>query len=163
MDTLPITKYPNPILRQRSEEILDITPTITTLAPQMIEAMTAHDGVGLAGPQVDIAKRIIIVLEDDTSHVFLNPKILKAYGEKITEEEGCLSLPGLFIPVTRYEKVDIECQTLEGDIIHIIATDLLSRIFQHEVDHLDGKLIINRINLWQRFKIRKELDAFKTS
>ena len=87
MNTLPITKYPSPILSQQSEEILDITPEIESLAPKMIEAMHQNDGVGLAGPQVNVPKRIIVVLENHTSHVFLNPKILKMTGEKVTEEE----------------------------------------------------------------------------
>ena len=163
MDTLPITKYPSSILAQKSEEILDITPSITSLAPQMVDAMRAHDGIGLAGPQVDVRKRIIIVLEDKTPYVFLNPKILKQYGGKIPEEEGCLSLPGLYVPVTRYENVEVECQTLEGKTVRITASDLLARIFQHEIDHLNGTLIIDRIGFWKRFKIRKELDKLNTT
>tara|TARA_Y100000310_G_C20395721_1_gene675014 strand:- start:173 stop:667 length:495 start_codon:yes stop_codon:yes gene_type:complete len=163
MNTLEITKYPSKILNQRAEGILDITPDIHSLVPQMIEAMHVNDGIGLAGPQVDISKRIIIVLEGETPHAFINPRIIKREGEQILEEEGCLSLPGLYVYVKRAEKVTVECETLDRDTVQIEASDLLARIFQHEVDHLDGKLIINRINLWERFKLREELKKLRDS
>ena len=83
MNTLKITKYPSKILNQRSDKILDMTPDIHLLALQMIEAMHENDGIGLAGPQVDVAKRIIIVLEGETAHAFINPRIIEKEGELI--------------------------------------------------------------------------------
>lgn len=161
MASLEITKYPAPVLQQRSDEIPELTPEILELVPKMISAMLEHDGIGLAGPQISIPKRIIIVQDAKGSHPFINPKIASKSKKETVEEEGCLSLPGIFLPIKRAEEIEVLCQTPEGENIHIKAEGLLARIFQHEIDHLDGFLIIDRTSKLKRLKIRKELQSFK--
>jgi peptide deformylase len=173
MPTLPIVTYPKKILKQRSEEILRITPEIKNLVPQMIQTMYSNEGIGLAAPQVGISKRIIIVETSDNPRAtvkekkskpfdkaqgrplaFLNPVIIKKSGKLITEEEGCLSLPGIFVPVKRTVNVEIRCQTPAGKEVKIEAGGLIARIFQHEIDHLNGKLIIDHLSPLKKLKLR---------
>ena len=166
MATLPIVTYPKKILKQRSEEILRVTPEIKNLVPQMIETMYANEGIGLAAPQIGISKRIIILETSDNPRAtvkeekkgsplaFLNPTILKKSGKPVTEEEGCLSLPGIFVRVKRSEKITLECQTPEGRTVKIEAGGLIARIFQHEIDHLNGKLIIDYLSPLKKLKLR---------
>ena len=162
MATLPIVTYPKKILKQKAEEVLNITSQIKSLIPQMIETMYENEGIGLAAPQVGISKRIIIVETSDNPRAavkqekskpfrgkplaFLNPTILKKSGKPVTEEEGCLSLPGIFVQVKRSAKIALTCQTPEGKEVKIEAGGLIARIFQHEIDHLQGKLILDHLS-----------------
>lgn len=136
----------------------------------MIEAMYANQGIGLAAPQIGISKRIIIVETSSDPRktvrqkkfegrplAFLNPRIVKKTKEQAIEEEGCLSLPEIFLPIKRPKKVEVTCETPDGKEVKIQAEGLTARIFQHEVDHLNGKLIIDRISPFKRLKIRKLL------
>ena len=175
MTTLPIVCYPKKILKQKAEEVLDITSQIKKLIPQMVETMYKNEGIGLAAPQIGISKRIIIVETSENPRAavreksrpfdkaqgkplaFLNPVITKKLGKPVTEEEGCLSLPGTFVRVKRSQKITLECQTAEGKVVKIEAGGLIARIFQHEIDHLNGKLIIDHVSPLQRFKLRKQL------
>ena len=157
MEPLQITIFPEQILRKKAEKVNNITPEVKELAPQMIFAMKANDGVGLAGPQVNISKRIIVLQDGEEQHAYLNPRIVKKSREKHADEEGCLSLPGIFVLVKRASQIEVECETLDGKTVRIKAEGLTARIFQHEIDHLNGKLIINRIPFWKRWKLRDEL------
>jgi len=173
MATLPIVTYPKKILKQKAEEILDITSQIKKLIPQMVETMYKNEGIGLAAPQIGISKRIIIVETSANPRVavrqekgkpfdkargkplaFLNPVITKKSRKPVTEEEGCLSLPGIFVRVKRSEKITLECQTPEGKNVKIEAGGLIARIFQHEIDHLNGKLIIDHLSPLKKLKFR---------
>jgi peptide deformylase len=163
MKKLAIVKYPQKILKLRAAEA-KASAEITKLIPRMINAMYEHDGIGLAAPQINISKRIIIV--ESSAHprekkgkplAFLNPVIEKKSKETSTEEEGCLSLPGIFVLVKRSETITLVCQTPEGEEVKIEAAGIIARIFQHEVDHLNGKLIIDHTTPIQRFKLRKQL------
>ena len=164
MPTLPIVTYPKKILKQKAEEVLRITPEIKKLIPQMVETMYKNEGIGLAAPQVGISKRIIIVetsnnpraavrKEASKPRAFLNPTILKKSGKSVAEE-GCLSLPGIFLQVKRSEKIILECQTPEGKKVKIEAGGLIARIFQHEIDHLQGKLILDHLSPLKKLKLR---------
>ena len=166
MVKLPIVAYPEKILKQKAEEVLKTTPEIKKLIPQMMRAMYEHEGIGLAAPQVGISKKIIIVETSDNprankgkSLAFLNPVIKKKVGKSITEEEGCLSLPGISVPVSKKKSVELVCQTPEGEDVRIVAKGLTARIFQHEIDHLNGKLIIDRIPLWKRLSVKRLLKS----
>lgn len=154
---LKIIKYPDPVLRRQAARIEEITPEIFALLCKMKLSMEKNRGIGLAGPQVGISRQIIVVKGEKTNHVFLNPKIEFQSKRKETDEEGCLSLPGIFFPVKRSARVRVMCHTPEGKPVAIQAEGLAARIFQHEIDHLQGKLIIDRIPFWQRFKMRKQL------
>jgi len=166
MKTLPIIAYPKGILRKKAKKVLGIPEDIAELVVQMKETMKEADGIGLAAPQINISKRIILVdliqnraekHKKDSILVFLNPNIIKKSRKQETDEEGCLSLPGLYIPIKRAAKVELVAQTLNGKEVHLKAQGLAARIFQHEVDHLNGKLIIDRINPFKRLKLRHEL------
>jgi len=164
-----IIKYPNPILRKKCEEVEKITPEIKKLIDDMIETMKKNDGVGLAAPQVGELKRIIAVhlVKERTSEekveveprVFINPKIVKKSKEDELEEEGCLSFPGLWLKIKRAKEVEVEALNEKGEKIHLKAQALPARILQHEIDHLDGILFVDRINFWQKLKIRSKLRA----
>ena len=173
MSPLSIVTYPQKILRQKAVTISQI-PEIEKLIPQMIETMYKNEGIGLAGPQIGISKRIIVVetAKDPREIVrenqnkgrpfaFLNPAITKKTGKPIVAEEGCLSLPGIFVPVKRIEEIELTYQTPESEHIHIKVKRLTARIFQHEIDHLNGKLIIDHLSLFKRLKLRKQLNDMK--
>ena len=152
-----IIKFPNPILRQKSKEVKDITQDVKELIEDMVETMKESQGVGLAAPQVGVLKRIIIVKTQEGPQAFVNPKIIKKSKEKETEEEGCLSLLGIRLDIKRAKEVEVEALDKEGREIKIKVQDLTARIIQHEIDHLDGILFIDRIPFWRRWKIRRKL------
>lgn len=180
MSSLSIVTYPQKILAQKASEAM-LSPEIEKLIPQMIEAMYRNEGIGLAAPQIGISKRLIIVetVEEPREIVrknqnkdkkgeintppqgkpfaFLNPVVTKKAGKPVVAEEGCLSLPGIFVPVKRVEEIELTCQTPEKKQVQIEAKGLIARIFQHEIDHLNGKLIIDHLSLFERFKLRKQL------
>ena len=147
---LKIFIYPSPILRLRAKEVERIDQETLALILPMKQTMDANNGIGLAAPQVGISKRIIIVKGDKENQAFLNPKILKQSREKEEDEEGCLSFPGLFVKVKRAQRVEVLAVTPKGKEVKIETEGLASRIFQHEIDHLNGKLIIHRVSLWTR-------------
>ena len=154
---LKIVKYPDPILKKSSEEIDYHDKSLRSLVPHMLDAMKKNQGIGLAAPQIGISKNIIIVTEGEGNHAFLNPKIIKQSKEKERDEEGCLSLPGIFVKILRSKQVEVAAQTLDGQEVRIKAKGLGARIFQHEIDHIEGKLIINRISPLSRWKLRNQL------
>ena len=138
------------MLRSRATEIERVNQEVLSLILQMKQTMNVNNGIGLAAPQIGVSKRIIVVKDEKESHAFLNPQILKQSREKQEDEEGCLSLPGLFMQVKRAQRVEVLALTPEGKEVKIEVEGLASRIFQHEIDHLNGKLIIHRVNLWTR-------------
>jgi len=151
---LEIKKYPEIVLRKKAKEITEITSEIKKLAEGMTETMlkSQPEGVGLAAPQVGVSKRIIVVKTEKGPAVFINPKIVKKSRKKEAEEEGCLSLPGIWLKVKRVSEVELAALDINGKKIKIKIGGLLARIFQHEIDHLDGILIINRVNIIQKIK-----------
>jgi len=147
---LEIRKYPDPILKSKSAEIKEITREVQDLGRKMVEAMIENDGIGLAGPQIGVSKKIIIVMTEEGPEVFINPRIVVMSGERELMEEGCLSVPGLFLKIKRSKGVEVEALTLQGKKVRIKAEGLLARIFQHEIDHLNGILFVDRISLRQK-------------
>jgi peptide deformylase len=147
-----IIKYPNPILRKKCEKVESLTPEVKKIIEDMIETMRKNCGVGLAAPQVGILKRIIVVETSEGPRGFVNPKIVKESKEKEAMEEGCLSFPGLFLKVKRTKEVEIE--TLDENGKRMKVQGLSARVLQHEIDHLDGILFIDKISFWQRLKLK---------
>lgn len=141
MAILKLKTYPEPILKQRAEEIEHITPEIKKLAQNMIQTMVANQGVGLAGPQVGVSKRIIVIQTNKSPAVFINPVIKKSSGGEEVLQEGCLSLPGFWRPVKRAQRIEVEALGPRGKKIKIKTKGFAARIFQHEIDHLNGVLI----------------------
>ena len=159
---LEIQKYPKPVLRKRCEELKEITEETLKLAEEMKKKMITTEGIGLAGNQIGVEKRIIVVQTEKGPEVFFNPRILKISKENEFSDEGCLSLPNMYLKIRRAKEVLVEAQDIDKKIVQIEARDLPARIFQHEIDHINGKLIINRIGFWERLKIRKLLHGIAT-
>ena len=164
---LPILKYDNPVLRRRALPIAEITPQIIQLAHDMIETMSASNGVGLAAVQVGHLVRMFVLrdeLEDSDEddafaapEVFINPHLSKPSEEKEESLEGCLSLPHLQLEIMRPQSISIRYQNLKGEWIEERLENLRARIAMHENDHLNGTLIIDRIDRKKRSQIEPRL------
>jgi peptide deformylase len=149
MAVLPIRTFGDPVLKQPTPEVDTIDESIVRLVDDMIETMHAAPGVGLAAPQVGVQKRLFVYDVGEGPHVVLNPQLSGHQGEW-TYDEGCLSVPSLFWPILRPRHVHLRGRDLEGQEISIEADELLARVFQHETDHLDGTLILERLDSEQR-------------
>jgi len=142
---MEILAHPSPALKSMTCEVdpindVDLIPLVKAMARAMYDA----PGVGLAAPQVGVLKRVIVLDIDDGLMVMCNPRIVERSDETEVEDEGCLSLPGVTVPVERASRVTCEALNLQGKIVKIEAAELLARALQHEIDHLDGVLIIDR-------------------
>lgn len=143
--TYPIRTYGDPVLRQVAADVDNIDDSIRRLVDDMIDTMYDAPGVGLAAPQVGVQKRIFVYDIGDGPMTVLNGRITESSGEWIYEE-GCLSVPGLFWPISRPNNVLLEGIDLDGNELKIEGAELLGRVFQHETDHLDGVLLIERLD-----------------
>jgi peptide deformylase len=156
MAVLPIIQPDNPVLRKKAHRVQEFDNKFQKLVDDMIETMTEAPGVGLAAPQVAVSQRLIVVrlLDDEESreehgkdagvlYVVANPEIVKASKEMVEGVEACLSIPGYFGKVDRHEQITIKGLDRHGKPIRIKAKDWLARVFQHEIDHLDGRLYID--------------------
>jgi peptide deformylase len=143
---LSILTYPNDILKRKSEKVRDVeSPEVRDLIFDMLETMElSGNALGLAAPQVGQSLRICIIKLDGKTHILINPKITSKSWRKEICEEGCLSFPGKFIPVKRSKKVTVKAVGKNGEEIILKAEGLLSRALQHEIDHLDGILFVER-------------------
>ena len=146
--SLAILKYPNESLRKKSremprDEILD--PKIQDFFDQLNATMQKEDGVGLAASQVDKRWRVFSISTDEGPVIFINPKLTAKSWRKETDEEGCLSVPRVYGLVKRPRAVKMEAITRNGEIISLKATGLMARVIQHEIDHLDGILFIDKV------------------
>jgi len=144
---LEIVKYGDPILVQTAKEVSQFDYKLEKRIFEMQEAMIRDHGIGLAAPQVGDSRRIFIVgIEDEPLRVFINPRITATSEQTSEYEEGCLSFPGLYFTVVRPSAVEIEAFDVSGKKFKLNADGLLSRVIQHEFDHLDGILFIERIS-----------------
>ncbi len=151
---LEVLHYPNPILHQVAQPITEITPELVSLAKDMAETMYAEKGIGLAAPQVGQLVRMIVVDVNHPEgepelHTFINPELTPLGGIMVCEE-GCLSVPDFRADVERAEQVLLRALGLDGQPIELEADDMFAICLQHEVDHLDGKLFIDRISRLKR-------------
>ncbi len=143
---LEIKENPDPVLRQKNAKIKDVVaPEIQTLILNMTETMHAAKGVGLAASQVGVNLRLCLIEVEEKLYVLVNPKITAKSRKKILSDEGCLSFPGIFLPISRAAQVQVRYLDQTGTAQKIKADDLLARALQHEIDHLDGVLFIDRI------------------
>ena len=157
MSLLPIITLPDPLLRQVSTPVETFDASLKRLAADMLETMYDAPGIGLAAIQVGIPKRLLVLdvaddEEGETKHplVLINPKILTLGDELRTYEEGCLSLPDVRLEIERPSALSVQYQDLDGKIQILAAEGLLATAIQHEVDHLDGKLIIDFLTRLKR-------------
>ncbi|MFD2307652.1 peptide deformylase [Enterococcus termitis] len=142
----PIVIHPNERLTQKAKPITMITDETILLLENMYETMIAHDGIGLAAPQIGKNLQLAVVEVDEETGLFelINPEIIESKGTDI-DVEGCLSIPGTYGTVERAEEVTVRYFDREGDEIEVTAYGYLARAFQHEIDHLNGELFIDKI------------------
>jgi peptide deformylase len=147
MPPYSIRLFGDPVLKQQAAEITNVDGSLVRLAEDMIVTMREAPGIGLAAPQVGVQRRLFVYeLQDDTGpHVIVNPVISEGRGEW-EYEEGCLSVPGLAWPIVRPKEVLLTGFDLDGNEVSIEADELAARLFQHELDHLDGVLLLERLD-----------------
>lgn len=157
--TKKICFYPDPVLLTEAKPITQFDESLETLINEMAEAMYEAKGIGLAAPQIGVGLQIFIMdLERsvDGPEIFINPEIEVLDAEKVVEHEGCLSLPGAGCNVPRYKKVRLKAKNEKGEDIEVEATGLKSACFQHECDHLKGRLYISHLSNVKRQKMIKD-------
>ncbi|MBV8690933.1 MAG: peptide deformylase [Actinobacteria bacterium] len=151
-----IRVFGDPVLRTPTPPVTEIDGALKQLVDDMLETMYAAPGVGLAAPQVGVQKRFFVYDVGDGPGVVINPEIKETSGEW-EHDEGCLSVPGLFWPITRPKLVHLVGLDIDGNDIEFEADELLARMFQHEVDHLDGVLLLARLDGDQRKEAMRTL------
>ena len=149
----------NELLRQKAAPVTNIDGELAKTALAMIEALKDGKGVGLAGPQVGVLQRIFVVhIEGDEPRVFINPSILETSQEMVKYEEGCLSVPGIWIDVMRPKSVKVQAWNEKGRPFTMEADGILARVILHEYDHLEGVLFIDRLPEQKRNRVLAKLD-----
>lgn len=149
----------DPVLKQQTKPVVVFDARLEKLAQVMLDVMERGEGVGLAANQIGVLSRVMVWRhpESDERYVFVNPQIVERSEQCCTEPEGCLSVPGATMEVSRAEEVVVEAQDVNGDAIRAQLTGLLARIVQHEIDHLDGHLILDRTTPEERRRVLTEL------
>jgi peptide deformylase len=163
---LQVIHFPHPTLRHKSKPLKRVDAELRKIVDEMFDLMYEHEGVGLAANPVDLPYRLFVANPEgsrdakETEQVFINP-VLSAGRSQEEDEEGCLSIPGVRAPVTRNATIRVQAYDLAGNEISAEADGLMARILQHETDHLDGTLFIDRLGPTQFAAIRDELEEFE--
>jgi peptide deformylase len=157
----PVVKWPDPVLMKRGEEVTVFDDALKTLVDEMFESMYVAQGIGLAAPQISLSKRITVIdvsfkKKPEDKLALINPQVIEAEGKQ-TEEEGCLSLPEIREKVVRAAKVKVRAQDVTGKWFEVEGEELLARALQHEIDHLDGVLFIDRISRLKRELVLRKI------
>ena len=150
MSILDIRVLGDPVLRKPTKPVTEVTDELRQLIADMFETMYAAEGIGLAAPQVGRTERLAVVDVDGQKFVLINPRVLATEGEQDKAEEGCLSIPDIYGDVERPGTVTIHATDENGQEFEATGTELLGRCFQHEIDHLDGKLFIDYLSPLKR-------------
>jgi peptide deformylase len=164
--SLEIIQYPHPTLRHPSKPLKRVDAELRKIVAQMFDLMYEHEGIGLAANQVDLPYRLFITNAEgkreakDAECVFINPVLSRGKGQ-VENEEGCLSIPGVYAPVMRNETIHVQAYDLAGNEIEGDAEGLMARVLQHETDHLDGRLFIDRLGPAQLAAVRDKLEEFE--
>ena len=158
MSSYTIRVFGDPVLKQRAAEVTNVDGALVRLVDDMVETMYEAPGVGLAAPQVGVQKRLFVYdLHDGLgARTLINPVISDTRGEW-EYEEGCLSVPGLYFPIVRPKEVHLTGYDLDGNEVSIEADEFEARVFQHELDHLDGRLLLELLDADQRKSAMKAL------
>ncbi|MHB8780253.1 MAG: peptide deformylase [Candidatus Geothermincolia bacterium] len=160
MAIMPIREFGDPVLKEQTREVREINDSIRKVIENMIDTLYDAPGVGLASTQVGVTDRIFVYDVGEGAQVCINPVITFVDDEMTDDEddlEGCLSLPGVDLPVKRHERVVLDYTNLEGERHRMEAEGLLARVIQHEIDHLDGKVILDRAERADRAEALKRL------
>ena len=160
-----ITTYPNKYLYEPTRDIpkKDINAeTFSQIGAAMLDILKKEGGIGLSANQVGLPLNMCVIDLDSTNPmILLNPRIVKTSSTKTSSKEGCLSLPGCLVTVQRYVDVTVEYEDVTGETLELQAKDLLSKCLQHEIDHLNGILMINRLSSFHKEKALKQINRFK--
>ena len=159
MALLDILRYPDPRLHKRAEPVLEVDESVRALVRNMAETMYAAPGVGLAATQVDVHKRVIVIDASESRNellVLINPEIVSREGVQYCEE-GCLSVPGIYEPVERAERVTVRALGLDGGSFTVVAEKLLAVCIQHEMDHLEGRIFVDYLSRLKQQRIKAKL------
>ncbi len=178
MAILEVLTFPNPKLRKKSSPVETVDNDVQKLVDDLVETMYDFNGIGLAAPQIDVRKRVVVIdtrpkdngrytieglteLEQKIEQplILINPEIIEKEGET-TYEEGCLSVPSYFEMVKRFEKIKFRMLNLKGETVEQEVDGLLSICIQHEIDHLDGKLFIDRLSVIKGNRIKAKIKKF---
>ena len=156
-----IVIFPHPTLRKVCDQVHTFDAELRQLVEEMFEAMHRFPGIGLAAPQVDVPRRALVVdtslgQDPEARRALINPEILATHGPTVSMDEGCLSFPGMSTEIVRPEGVTVRYQTVEGEPVEEEASGLLSRVYQHEIDHLDGVLFFDHLSVIKRELFKKE-------
>ena len=160
MTVRSILHYPDPRLRHKANPVPEVTDNIRRLVEDMAETMYQAPGIGLAAIQVNEAWRIIVIDISETRNqlqIFINPEILSREGEQ-EREEGCLSVPGIYEPVIRANRIHVRALDRDGKPFELEAEGMLATCIQHEIDHLDGKVFVDYLSRLKQTRIRKKLE-----
>jgi peptide deformylase len=155
-----IVTYPAEVLRQRASAVEKIDGSVFSLIENMADLMYQSDGVGLAAPQAGVSRRVIVLDVGEGLLSLVNPEILETDEEKDTVEEGCLSLPGIRVQVQRPKSVTVRGLNEKGETVVKTAEGMWARAFQHEIDHLNGVLIIDHASMVQKTLLKSKLKLF---
>ncbi|TVQ37995.1 MAG: peptide deformylase [Spirochaetaceae bacterium] len=157
---MEIVTIPADVLYQKAQPIREVNASIVELADNMIDAMHAAQGIGLAAPQVDVPLRLFVIrVVDDEPRLFINPEIIGTSVETVRMEEGCLSIPGLYADVVRPRAVEVQAYNRRGRPFTLQAEGLLARVIQHELDHLNGVLFLDHLAERKRERMLRNYDA----
>jgi len=149
----------NDLLRQKAQPVKNIGPEYLKISEELIDALHAQKGIGLAGPQVGLMERIFAVhVEDDIPRIFINPSIIETSQETEKYEEGCLSIPGIYSDVVRPSTVKIQAWNEKGRPFTVEASGIIARVILHEYDHLEGVLFIDRLPENKRNRILAKIE-----
>jgi peptide deformylase len=157
---LKIRVFGNPVLRRKAKAVPEVTAAHAQVLSQMAQLMYDSGGVGLAAPQVGISQAMIVVDAGSGLYKLINPRILQRQGVQVLEE-GCLSVPGVCLKIKRAKSIVLRAQDENGQTLKIEAQDLLACVFQHEIDHLRGRLIVDYASMAEKFKLKRRLLALK--
>ncbi len=166
MPVLPVRIYGDPVLRLKAKEIAAVTDTTRPFVNDMFDTMFAEDGVGLAAPQVGVSERLLVLAVPvkrgkRVDMTLINPEVVKAEGWELGEE-GCLSVPGVYDEVKRAFAIELKALDESGRPVELKAEGYLARVIQHEIDHLNGVLFVDRLGMLQRQLHKKELKALES-
>jgi peptide deformylase len=158
-----IRKIGDPVLRETSSNVEDIDKSVLGLVSDMLDTLENEGGVGLAAPQIGITKRIIIVRYEDKVDTYINPEIEALENKKVEEDEGCLSIYSIQgFQVKRYPKIKIKATNVKGNTEEFIVEDLLARVIQHEMDHLNGIMFIDHLGAASRRELLEKINEIKS-
>ncbi len=158
-----VRKIGDPVLRETSEEVEKVDKAVLGLVKDMLDTLQDEGGVGLAAPQIGVTRRIIIIRLEDKVDAYINPTIEILENKFVEDNEGCLSIYSIQgFQVKRSPRIRVKAVNIKGELVKFIAKDMLARVLQHEVDHLNGILFIDRLDAVSRMDLLKKMEEINT-